>query len=74
VSNRCAAVHNDPLAVFLALDPGFCKTVLAHLVSNTGRQGLGLAIGSTGGNDDSLKQRGDVLGVEDRDIGGFDVL
>ena len=69
-----AAVDNDPLAVVFALDAGLGKTGVAHLVAHAGGQRLGLAVRGARGDDDPLKQRGQVFGVKHLDFLGLDVL
>ena len=69
-----AAVHDDPFAVFLALGAGLDEAGLAHGIAHAGGQGLGLTVGAAGSDDDALKQRREMFGVEDLDVLRLDVL
>ena len=69
-----AAIHNDPFAVVFAFNAGLAKTSVAHFVAHAGGQGFGLTVRRTRGHDDTLKQRGQVLGVKHHELLSFDVL
>ena len=74
VGHRCTAVNNDPLPVFLTLNAGLGKPVFSHLVTHARGQGFGLAVGGATGDDHTLKEGGQVLGVVDADVLRFDVF
>ncbi len=74
VGDGRAAVHDDPLAVFLALDPRLGKAGLAHRIAHAGGQRLGLPVGGARGHDHALEQRREVLGVENLDVLRLHVL
>jgi hypothetical protein len=69
-----AAVHDDPLAVVLALDARLAEAGLAHRVAHAGGERLGLAVGGARGDDHALEQRRQVLGVEYLDVLRLDVF
>ena len=68
VRHRSAAVHDDPFAVFFALDARLAETGFTHGVAHAGGQRLGLAVGGTRSDDHALEQRGDVLGVKNLNV------
>ena len=68
VCHSSAAIDDDPLAVLLAFDAGFAETGFTHGIAHAGGQCLGLAIRRARSHDDTLKQRGDVLGVKDLNV------
>lgn len=72
--HRRTAVGDDPFPVVLAFDAGFAKAPIAHLVTHTRRQGLGLAVGRTRSDDHTFKQGGEMFGVENPNVLGLDVL
>ena len=74
MNHRLRAVDDDPFTVGLALDPGLWKACRAHRIAHAGSQRLGLAVGGSGGDDDPLKKRRQVHGIEHLDVLGLDIF
>ena len=69
-----AAIHNDPLAVFLAFDPWFGIPGGAHGVAHTGSQSPRLPVGRARRHDDAFEQRREVFGIEHLNVLRLDVF
>ena len=74
VDDGRAAVDDDPLAVFFALDARLGKTGFAHRVAHAGGQRLGLAVAGAAGDDDALKQRREMLRIKNLNVLRLDVF
>ena len=68
VGHSGSAIHDDPFAVAFAFDAGLGETGILDGLADAGGQGFGLAVGRAAGDDDALKQRRKVLGVEHHNV------
>ena len=68
VHDAGAAIHDDPFAIVFAFNARFLKACLFDCIAHAHRQCLGLPIARAAGDDHSLKQAAQMLGVKHHEV------